>query len=95
VKLNQAPLSKSEALFEASQTLYRSSRNYALATQLLRRYFTVGPVEAAPAFRAHYLLGEILERQGDKAGAADEYRLSLSLARNFAPAQQALSRLAH
>jgi tetratricopeptide (TPR) repeat protein len=95
VKLSQAPLSKVEALVEASESLYRTGRNNALANQLLRRYFTVGSVEAAPAFRAHYLLGQILERQGDKAGAADEYRLSLSLARNFAPAQSALSRLAH
>jgi tetratricopeptide (TPR) repeat protein len=95
VKLNQAPLSKAEALVEASDTLYRCGRNHPLATQLLRRYFTSGPVEGAPAFRAHYLLGEILERQGDKAGAADEYRISLSLTRNFAPAQHALSRVTH
>jgi tetratricopeptide (TPR) repeat protein len=95
VKLNQAPLSKSETLVEASESLYRTGRNNALANQLLHRYFTVGTAEAAPAFRAHYLLGQILERQGDKAGAVDEYRLSLSLVRNFAPAQSALSRLAH
>jgi hypothetical protein len=37
----------------------------------------------------------LLEKQGDKAGAAQEYRASLSLARNFGMAQQALSRVAH
>jgi hypothetical protein len=51
-------------------------------------------VEAAPAFKARYLLGLLLEKQGDKAGAAQEYRASLSLARNFGVAQQALNRVA-
>jgi hypothetical protein len=41
------------------------------------------------------LLGLLLEKQGDKAGAADEYRASLSLARNFGTAQEALNRVAH
>jgi TolA-binding protein len=63
--------------------------------ELLRRYLAAGPVEAAPAFKAHYLLGMLLEKQGDKAGAAQEYRASLSLVRNFGMAQQALNRVAH
>jgi tetratricopeptide (TPR) repeat protein len=95
VKLNQAPLSKAGSLVEAAEALYRTSRNYALAAQLLRRYMVVGPVEDAPAFRAHYLLGEVLEKQGDKAAAATEYQASLQLARNFDPAQHALSRVSH
>jgi hypothetical protein len=37
----------------------------------------------------------LLEKQGDKAAAAREYRASLSLARNFGMAQQALNRVAH
>jgi TolA-binding protein len=94
-KLNQAPLSKAGSLVESAEALYRTGRNYPLASQLLRRYLVVGPVEDAPAFRAHYLLGEVLERQGDKAGAASEYQASLQLARNFGPAQQALSRVSH
>jgi len=36
----------------------------------------------------------LLEKQGDKAGAAQEFRASLSLARNFGGAQQALKRVA-
>jgi tetratricopeptide (TPR) repeat protein len=95
VKLNQAPLSKAGSLVEAAEALYRTGRNYPLAAQLLRRYLVVGPVEDAPAFRAHYLLGEVLEKQGDKTGAASEYQASLQLARNFAPAQHALSRVSH
>jgi tetratricopeptide (TPR) repeat protein len=95
VKLNRAPLSKAGSLVEAAEALYRTGRNYALAVQLLRRYMAVGPVEDAPAFRAHFLLGEVLEKQGDKAGAATEYQASLQLARNFDPAQHALSRVSH
>ncbi len=50
-------------------------------------------VEEAPAFKAHYLLGTALEKQGDKQGAAQEYRAALSLAKNFSRAQEALDRL--
>lgn len=94
VKLSQAPIAKPDTLVEASEILYRTSRGYPFATELLRRYLAAGPVEAAPAFKAHYRLGLLLEKQGDKAGAAQEYRASLSLARNFAIAQQALNRVA-
>ena len=65
------------------------------ATELLHRYLAAGPVEAAPAFKAHYLLGLLLEKQGDKAGASEEYRASLSLVRNFGTVQQALNRVVH
>jgi Tfp pilus assembly protein PilF len=95
VKLNQAPLAKLDVLYEASGMLHRAGRGYPLAAEMLRRYLAAGPVEAAPAFRAHYLLGMLLEKQGDKVGAGREYRTSLSLARNFGLAQQALNRVTH
>jgi len=95
LKLSQAPLPKPDVLVEASEMLYRSHRNYPFAAELLQRYLAAGPVEAAPAFRAHYLLGTLLEKQGDKIGAAQEYRASLLLVRNFGIAQQALSRVTH
>jgi Flp pilus assembly protein TadD len=95
VKLSQSPMPKPDVLVEASGILYRAGRSYPFATELLRRYLASGPVEAAPAFKAHYLLGMLLEKQGDKTGAAREYRASLSLARNFGVAQQALNRVAH
>ncbi|MGD0790273.1 MAG: tetratricopeptide repeat protein [Terriglobales bacterium] len=95
VKLSQAPMPKLDILVEASQMLYRAGRSYPFAKELLRRYLASGPVEAAPAFKAHYLLGLLLEKQGDKASAAQEYRASLSLVRNFGMAQQALNRVAH
>jgi len=95
IKASQAPMSKPDVLVDVAQNLYRTGRNPALAIELLRRYLASGPVEEAPAFKAHYLLGMLLERQGEKAGAAEEYRTSLSLARQFGLAQQALGRLAH
>jgi len=95
VKLSQAPMPKPDVLVEAAGILYSAGRSYPFAAELLHRYLNAGPVEAAPAFKAHYLLGELLEKQGDKAGAAQEYRASLALARNFGTAQQALNRVAH
>jgi tetratricopeptide (TPR) repeat protein len=95
VKLSQAPNPEPDVLWEASAMLERAGRSYPLATELVNRYLASGPVEKAPAFRAHYLRGALLEKQGDKAGAAREYRASLSLVRNFGMAQQALNRVAH
>jgi tetratricopeptide (TPR) repeat protein len=95
VKLSQAPNPEPDVLCEASSMLERAGRGYPLATELVDRYLASGPVEKAPAFRAHYLRGALLEKQGDKEGAAREYRASLSLARNFGMAQQALNRVAH
>jgi Flp pilus assembly protein TadD len=93
VKLSQSPTTKLEVLEEASGMLYRAGRSYPFAVELLHRYLATGPVEAAPAFKAYYLLGMLLEKQGDKAGAAREYRASLALVRNFGMAQQALNRV--
>lgn len=93
VKVSRAPVSRLDTLRDAAKTLFDSGRNYSLAVQLLRRYLDAGPVEEAPAFKAHYLLGTLLEKQGDKAGAAQEYRASLALARTFGLAQQALNRV--
>lgn len=95
VKVNHAPATQPDALVEAAGNLYRAGRGYPLAMELLHRYLSVGPVEAAPAFKAHHLLGLVLEKQGDKTGAAREYEASLKLARNFRVAQQSLNRVAH
>jgi Tfp pilus assembly protein PilF len=95
VNLSQSPMPKLDVLVEAAEMLFRAGRRYPFATAMLHRYLASGPVEAAPAFKARYLLGLLLEKQGDKAGAAQEYRASLSLVRNFGMAQQALNRVAH
>lgn len=90
VKMSQAPMPAREVLVEAANSLFRTGRAFSFAIELLRRYFSEGPVEEAPAFKAHYLLGQLLEKQGDPSGAAGEYRAALALARNYAPARVAL-----
>src|SRR6266403_303451 len=95
IKLSQAPNPEPDVLWEASAMLERAGRSYPFATELVNRYLALGPVEKAPAFRAHYLRGALLEKQGDKTGAAREYRASLSLVRNFGLARQALNRVTH
>jgi len=95
VRTSQAPMSKPDVLVDIAQNLYRIGRNPILAIQVLRRYLASRSVEEAPAFKAHYLLGSLFEKQGDKADALREYQTSLSLARQFGPAQEALSRVTH
>jgi tetratricopeptide (TPR) repeat protein len=81
-------------LYECAEILYSSGRNFNLAAQLLRKYLGSGdPNQEAPLFQAHYLLGQVLEKQGDKRGAAQEYQASLALARDFKKAQNALQRV--
>jgi len=94
VKMNQAPMPRREVLFEAANSLFHTDRAFSFAIELLHRYFAEGPVEEAPAFKAHCLLGQLLEKQGDKAAAAAEYRAGLALARNFEPCRQGLQRVA-
>jgi TolA-binding protein len=92
--MNQAPMPHREVLVEAANSLFRTGRAFSFAIELVRRYFSEGPVEEAPAFKAHYLLGQLLEKQGDKPAAAAEYRAGLALARNFEPCRQGLQRVA-
>jgi tetratricopeptide (TPR) repeat protein len=93
-KLGSSPLDRPDALMDAASILLRADRDFPLAVTLLRRYLA-SPVEAAPAFKAHDLLGRILEKQGDKRGAADEFRAALVLAHTYARAQDDLKRVEH
>lgn len=89
-----AQMDRPEIIMESGEVLLRSGRNFPAAVEYLRRYLALSSkVEEAPAFKAHYLLGTALEKQGDKQGAAQEYRAALSLAKNFSRAQEALDRL--
>ncbi len=84
----------SEVLVDSAETLNRTGRNFPTAIALLKRYLASdSTVEQAPAFKAHYLLGTLLEKQGDKQGAKEEYQAALNLAHNFSQAQDALNRL--
>ena len=85
---------RSEVFYDAASILYESNLDLANAARLARQYLTsANKVEEAPAFRAHYLLGNILEKQGEKQAAVAEYRAALDLNSDFADAQNALSRL--
>ena len=82
-------------LMEAAELLVRSERNFNAAGKWLREYLTAAqPVESDPAFQAHYLLGSIFEKQGDRNSAALEYRSALQLASAYTPAQEGLKRVA-
>jgi tetratricopeptide (TPR) repeat protein len=81
-------------LLDGSELLVRVGRDFNGASNYLREYISKGPhVEDAPVFRAHFVLGSIFEKQGDKRAAADEYRAALSLARDYGKARAALKRV--
>jgi tetratricopeptide (TPR) repeat protein len=92
-KAASAPLDQPEVLVDAASTLLRANRDLPFATELIRRYLASATVEQAPPFKAHYLLGTILEKQGDKEGAAREYQSALMLAKDFGRAREALNRI--
>jgi tetratricopeptide (TPR) repeat protein len=92
-KAADAPLDQPEVLVDAASTLLRANRDLPFATQLIRRYLASATVEQAPPFKAHYLLGTILEKQGDREGAAKEYQSALLLAKDFGRAREALNRM--
>ena len=78
---------------DAATLLVGAGRNFIGAAQFIRKYLTGQTTEEQPAFKAHYVLGEILEKQGDKAGAAAEYRAALQLSKDYSEAKEALARV--
>jgi tetratricopeptide (TPR) repeat protein len=89
-----APLDQPDALVDAAHLLLDTNRNLPEAILLLRRYVSsASTVEQAPVFKAHYLLGTVLEKQGDRQAAAQEYRTALTMAKSFSVAQEALNRV--
>lgn len=81
-------------LFDAASILNRSGRNLPGALQHLRQYIAEGRFdEDAPAFRAHYLMGQILEKMQHRTEAVAEYRTTLAMASDFKKAQTALDKL--
>jgi len=91
--LETACLDHPDALMDGAQMLLETGRNFPLAERLLRRYLS-SPDEAGPAFKAHDMLGQLLEKQGNRQAAAREYRAALELAHSYAQAQQDLNRVA-
>jgi tetratricopeptide (TPR) repeat protein len=92
--MESSPLDHPGALVDGASMLLRTGRAYPMAIRLLRRYITSpNTVEEAPVFKAHYLFGEVLEKQRDRPAAAGEYRAALAMAHNFRPAQDGLNRV--
>ncbi len=89
-----APVDRPDALMDGASLLLRTSRDYPMAVRLLRRYLAA-PIEEGPAFKAHDLLGQVLERQGDRRAAAEEFRAALSLSHTYARAKEDLQRVEH
>jgi len=88
-----APIDRPDVLMDAASTLLRTNRDLPFAVQLVQRYLASPTVEQNPPFKAHYLLGNILEKQGDKQGALKEYQMALALAKDFGRAREALNRV--
>lgn len=91
VDLQKTP---NNVFFDAANILWRAGRSLPQAAQLMTRYVaSKNKAEDAPAFEAHFLLGQILEKQGDNAAAAKQYEASLSLAHDYRQAREALKRV--
>ena len=88
------PLKSAEVYYDAASLLFRAGRDFPSAIQYLKTYLdSDAMVEDAPAFRARYVLGQIYEKQGNKAAAASEYKAAVGLASGFTPASKALGRV--
>lgn len=86
--------SKDASVVDAASLLNEMHREPAVAEQALRDYLAGDArSDAAPAIRVHVMLGKMLARSGDKAGAKIEFSKSLELASGYAPAKQALQEL--
>jgi tetratricopeptide (TPR) repeat protein len=88
-----APPDRPEVIMESAEVLIRAGRKIPRAVQWLHRYLASSTVEEGPAFKAHYVLGTALEKQGDPQGAAQEYRAALALAKDYSRAKEALKRV--
>jgi tetratricopeptide (TPR) repeat protein len=88
------PHKLAESYFDAGNELFLASRDFRTAIDYLQKYLSSGElVESAPAFRAHYLMGQLQEKMGHNEAAATEYQASLAMASGFVPAKKALSRV--
>lgn len=82
------------AFFHAGRVLADSGADNARGERYLRHYLEQEPEPTAPKLsRAHWKLGQILEKQGRKPDAVTEYQAAIRLEPSFEPAQKDLKRL--
>ncbi|HZL25479.1 MAG TPA: hypothetical protein VFC39_02995 [Acidobacteriaceae bacterium] len=90
-KALEADVAKDASLVDVASILGAMHREPQLAQHALREYLASNArTDAAPAFRAHYQLGQLLSAAGGRAAANSEFAAALALASNFAPARKAL-----
>lgn len=89
--MESSRIDRPESLMDGASLLLRAGRNFPMAIRLLRRYLS-SPVEEGPAFKAHDMLGQLLEKQGDREAAVGEFRAALSLAHTYTRAEEDLKR---
>jgi tetratricopeptide (TPR) repeat protein len=90
-----APADHPESIMHAGNLLLRAQREYPLGIRLIRRYLSNRLCEEGPAFKAHTILGELLEKQGDRQAALQELHAALALYQNYPRARDDLKRLEH
>jgi tetratricopeptide (TPR) repeat protein len=80
-------------LYQLGRAASLSGQRLEAGEEALRRY--LGRENARKAFDsgAHYRLGAVLERRGDRAGARDEYSLAVTLDPRYEAPKRALERL--
>lgn len=79
------------ALMDIANILTDAHRSPELAEKVLRFYLdSSAKSEAAPAFKVHVQLGQLLAQRGDSQGARREYQAALALVSAYAPAKKAL-----
>jgi Tfp pilus assembly protein PilF len=85
IKKAAATPHKSAAVWnDAAGMLLESGQDFNLAIELAKKYLASNEKsEEAPAFKTHVLLGRLLEKQGDKAGAEKEYQSARGMAREY------------
>lgn len=88
-----APIDHPESLMHAGNLLLRAQRGYPLAIQLIRRYLANRLCEEGPAFKAHTILGELLEKAGDRQSATQQFHAALALFQDYPRAKNDLKRL--
>jgi tetratricopeptide (TPR) repeat protein len=80
---------RGEPLVSAAHLLTRAGQDPQSAIRLLREYLaSPEKSEEQPAFRVHLLLADLLNKQGDMAGAAREIQAATAIASVYHPKKQ-------
>jgi tetratricopeptide (TPR) repeat protein len=81
--------------FYRADSLIVKEENLEEAEKLLREYIRVAPLKSSypKPWQAHYLLGQLFEKQKNVTAARGEYEAAVKLNAKYKPAQEALKKL--